>query len=943
MSYIQSANKVARDAIRRVERIVRARLAKKDNQKAHWNGYDATGNATVKQDGRIKKVSKLSNPGQPINTIMMLDSASAVVKQRKLPKAEEEIVIPGIFYSEHYFLISRNDGAAIILRIRKRDQKYNPRKASASGTVPLDPLYIADLVVLSYGCHTDIVEGESKFNDQSYSRYFAAELIRQYINNNEEVLALDPNGSGTIKKYISDPSSFPAVSQVVIPVGQPVSFIRPWDFSFTFGSGPLNGTDINRSCYKMYASLGLNGNHSNDYAANINKTSTIINPNIDDYMKFDSDVFQYGDANSGVTIKYNYTRSIAVTNSLYINKRQIKTTDLGTAEIRQYEVRCNDTMVAKWGEYSGPYLYYRDEGDPKLAWPYRIFSLQLPSAGPWMKKLNYDYVKYGLYQPLGQSLEWGQEEFRAYMGPRADDWTNDNNETIYMGFSPVFNVLAYFDEYEEKKPKGAGEFAADYTVANPVIFSPQATVRIGENPSTTVLPTYDKSRYPYETAGAVATAICGDRSYKQMANRPMLFGGYAKAFVTLLPDVKLTKYKHVDNKFYWPRRDASQPSDIRLDNFTLPRVELKPNQNEPENTTKVLTVKEDFTYEVEDIKRQTGYVSTHSASIETKEEPAISIHKYIINIMNKDGTITKLDGPGFDHNNFKKSWWPPAINGELYGETYWLPMPESAVFGNDQDNYNFQPPALYQGLEEPRVLVYAPSKDWKILGFEEMSAYQVDKPFELVYWITTLSKSDGSTLIQHRLGPLSTFETDPFFGLENVQVPQTIVGSPVNSGIAIASYTVRPPDPEQGLQEYKGFTGYYMTGKCELPFSNEKQYVKSADQTYGEVVIEMKKTGSMSVNIGIVGVSNENIDQGIYHIGKKDSMFDERISTTEIGSIAFDRSLGMLLSPYIDVPGMPARPLEWYIRPIPYSKSLKGAFTNARKTILGGVINIGLI
>jgi hypothetical protein len=237
MSWAENVNKMISEAERRVVSAAIDRIGNKPTGKGKWQGYDNQGNPIALDDKNQRVTSFHSfNAGLPQNTTISLDNLDVIGQQSYTPLQELAERRENEKFDDDFFLITREDGLAVIVRLRRRKDLTVKTTNEIGEEVRKEVFkrYKADAVVLSYGVARTINEStrgepvnrDSEFNINNWASLFTNWSLAELTRDRE----------------LADTGGFPTVRGRNFI--NPTYIVRPWDFGVVLGNGFAGGGEL---------------------------------------------------------------------------------------------------------------------------------------------------------------------------------------------------------------------------------------------------------------------------------------------------------------------------------------------------------------------------------------------------------------------------------------------------------------------------------------------------------------------------------------------------------------------------------------------------------------------------------------------------------------------------------------------------------------------------
>lgn len=983
MSYLESVNKITRDAMRRVAKLARQRISNAQNQSASWNGYNASGQAVVKvAGGRSYAVEKLNNTGQKKGTEMQLDTANSVVKARRLPPGEEEAKFPqGVKYNLHFFALKRSDGACVAIRVRERIGTYSLAGSLSQNDVEeiLSASILVDAVVVNYGATTDIVGEFTKFNEVSYNKLFKSREIFDYISANEKGLFRDLTTAGGVveSNLVEDVRNYSIYKDYdghQLEINSPIIF-RPWGRGLVMGAGEVNGsTDYSDGYVTRRLNEGLVGYGGGDdmvgYFLNVNLAQLSYNNVLGSLVSPSLDTWNY------------------LTNVLSVHKQ----TWSDEAEVY---AKCK---VVKFDETGGEKIFIPGDPNPYVKHMEYFFKYQVDVCEQNLLKFAVTIVDDNYSVPNGINDAYRLRKFTEDFdmeGPWVTKISGGYKDIIDPNTVPKPNLSDLISQSTYSSPSIAvtgGEhrdpshssFSSTHPNRSPFVTFQEFTK--AEAASTRywtpkVLPGIYWPNTKFDTYIGLSPYRISSRNVNEYYNAPTgCSEGFGRAFVTLNPSYVVTEayYEEPDesedleyyrNEEFFVTRTRAQrvPVDINVNNETDPPITYNKSAFQKLSATPGVIELVDS-----DSADEPFFVDVESRPA-YRDVPIKPRHDFVVHVLNEqtgaiDSYPQSVSAP--NHESGSWEWHAPEICVELYGNTFWLTRgtvaPEVAA-PEFEVPIPVRAPILYEGLEYPRpisfhdfeVSRFKTREDLAIVHVREVTrtrSIDLNQPIdqELVEWHTVYRDSYGNLDYTVRMGTLDDFRYKTFSKNELGQDIRIKIGDLVDS---------KDHSEYKVLRNYRTQTkpnaGAGSVGKGELYF-REKEFgeywnaadmnltdgfAKSTRQTHKEIVLYFDQR-----RLYLCEAIGEDFGDGLADLSINNNTFNNAVfDRVEYYRIGFNDNIleTLAIQPhnsFVNSFNGVKKDNEFFdLVALPHTRSLNRLFEQPQDTAMGALVRIGQI
>lgn len=983
MSYVQKANKVTREALRRVEKLARQRLSNNKNKKVLWRGYDSSGKPIVSSNGSTLSASKIQNPGSPRGTEMQFDTADSVVKQRKLPPSDPEILFePDAKYTSHFFVLTRNDGATVAIRVRKRYGQYSIAGATSQEQINANsnPTVLVDAVVLSFGTCTKIKNNLSSLDMDGVAKTFGSLSIDNYLKQNASFKRIA--NPGEVTSYYDNTLNIIDGAPQDFGWGQIFEFagviLRPWARNTVLGYGPSSFNSISSGYTER---PGQSSRHDGVvFAHNANITSLPLLSNFGNTRKFVWSRFDYETEIVSTYVSY-YNYYIYLKTELfllgfeedlgeridYIEDGYSKFYISHDEYITRYKFTINDVTAAEFvirdapntliipavvdsgyraTEYfedlsSGPLVGRRLGSNNGVSEVIPALRLEDVSDGYGTSRDIYMYSSTAPPAPtdLNYVLKWQRvNAFTPYVGGNYYTHRYSVSESIDSLGRKVYE-RAYFDP-----PIHVPCFRWEISPGN-----------IGDY---NIIAVNDKGQWPFQgvtTTEGVASKSCDIyRSGPTVWNiHPNTFGS---AFVTHMPAFIVNEYKRTaqTDEYAYSGIGASAKSFTVRDNYG------ENNYEQDETTSGYLRVSGtgtvSYTVSLADEIIISPLVFNGDTRIERTYTTSEDLHRYYIHAVDdRTGVITTtLNEQRFGSRSDPAIYFrPPAESVDLYGTTFWYPSIDGDFYPLDENNrpVAYEVPLMYEGLNTPRVI-----QSFTATSSSNDDACRVEYVREvthvnalgsnLVEWMTSRGEriDDDRSHVHYvvRMGTLNDFRNKLYNQNEEGSNEAGSSYADLSADIdpntyrVLKTFTVKSTDYDIG-NYYPGHgPGYWLAARQPIP----NGAVKSGQQRHSEVVAYFA-ANDFSGNQGEFGLAYcSGLELGY---GSR-----TKYKALELGSPKVFKSFTNLdMEETFAIPKIPEDDDQHYrayytFHAVPWSRSLNGFFQSPQQTAGGFRRNLEL-
>lgn len=789
MSWIQNTNKIISDAERIVTSQALQRIASSGNQKGRWKGYDANGqpSAVDKQQQTLENLRLSYNTALPLNTVVHLDSLNTISQQSNFLELEALEAAEAEIFDDDFFLMTRGDGFAAIIRLRRR-KNIQLKRYDANGQYidsEFKNRFFADMVVLSYGASTTIELDDSgrklKYNQENIGMLFDSRQIDNVLDSID-----NPDYPGLFDPLANVYNRFYG------------HCVRPWDFAVTIGNGYEGGSSL-PIARNGYAYVALFDDASSLFETELQIHLDVFIGSLDfsrtarafgnsqsiditdtthiEYYVDPSRPLLAVENNRQPDLSFDYPFSIEATALYYLVRENVRIGTPPPGYIYDFEkygygpFADAELWTVRAGAPDGPVLVTMGGNNDDTSVP----GFLLPHNGALDFKIDYPLLPSGT---INAYTHPGSPIFSTSYGP--EDWefcvidSNTNNElcikllaesyfmvTPGLGFAPVVGSYQFDQDvwtsfgspdYQYLMPVALPERDSDGNVVDYTsyldVWNPDFSVELSRE--TAVLQYYNRraSVYNYLTdTNYVAHRYNVNTNLNTSRLVPDMYGG---AIIVHNPEIAFPKFSVEKKKVkLWDNTEV-EANEMITD---IPSISLRKKWD---FTTIPVSLIEDIPTEAPGHDIYTSeYIEPDPDEAEIEKiRPGNTFTTYVFDSV----STTKSEITLFDENLY---YWP-YMSIEIYGEQLWIGRPDrigGKVFESPIPPPINRYPCLWSNWKKPEPLTYA-SFDLIVISVEETEKYKTDKgdaKGQFVEW----SVQVGSEF-QFRYGLFEQFKTNPF-------------------------------------------------------------------------------------------------------------------------------------------------------------------------------------